>query len=54
MVNHYGGVDFGHYLAKVLNQKNNEWLEMNDSKVTPADSAPSKNAEVYLLFYERL
>lgn len=53
VINHYGSMNFGHYIAFALNSHNGQWYEFNDSSVSAIspDSVCSSNA--YVLFYKK-
>jgi ubiquitin C-terminal hydrolase len=46
-IDHHGGSNGGHYVARVLRDK---WYLANDMTVVPSN--PEINANNYLLFYE--
>ena len=50
--NHYGGTGGGHYTAFVKSENN--WYEMDDSRVSPTDEDRIVSNSAYLLFYERI
>jgi ubiquitin carboxyl-terminal hydrolase 4/11/15 len=54
VVNHSGGIDFGHYTAECRNPFNRKWYTFNDSHVTPSgytDTNQYESSAPYLLFY---
>jgi len=54
MVNHSGGIDFGHYTAECRNPTNQKWYTFNDSHVTASgydQSQQHESSAPYLLFY---
>ena len=48
--NHYGSYSFGHYTAYVKST-DSQWLEINDTVVTPISSDSVVTSAAYLLFY---
>ena len=52
IINHYGGVSFGHYTAFCLN--NNKWFEYNDASVTRIHENNLISSAAYVLFYRRI
>lgn len=54
VVNHSGGIDFGHYTAECRNPINQKWYTFNDSHVTSSTydhSHQHESSAPYLLFY---
>lgn len=51
IVNHYGGLDCGHYTATVRNKYDKKWYLYEDSVVSETEEIITKHA--YILFYER-
>ena len=51
IIEHYGDLDMGHYMAKCKNNK--EWIEFNDSSVEIIDSNNIVNNNAYVLFYKK-
>lgn len=57
VVNHSGGLNFGHYTAKCFNESTQKWHNFNDSHVTDVSSTSLHSQIVtpsaYVLFYRR-
>lgn len=56
MVNHSGGIDFGHYTADCRNPINGKWYHFNDSSVKESmygNQSRYGSQLPYLLFYYR-
>lgn len=54
VVNHSGGIDFGHYTAECKNPGNGQWYNFNDSTVSPTSMGKVINtSNAYVLFYSR-
>ena len=54
VVNHSGGVGFGHCYSYAKNRSTNKWYEYNDSSVTELnDLSDIVSSKAYVLFYEK-
>ncbi|CAG9318807.1 unnamed protein product [Blepharisma stoltei] len=51
--NHYGGLGGGHYTAYVKDVKTGDWMDMDDSMVSKANSESVVSPAAYILFYKR-
>lgn len=55
-IDHFGRLDFGHYISTCLRRKTNGelgWFLFNDDKVSPTDFAPSINTYMALYVFEK-
>ena len=56
VIDHYGTINFGHYVASAYNSKHDAWYRFNDSMVTKISDAELKETLVtesaYVLFYK--
>ena len=53
VLQHYGGVSFGHYISTCKNDIDNNWYEYNDSNISKVKpSEVENNNGAYLLFYK--
>jgi len=53
VINHYGSMNFGHYVAFTKNSINDQWYEFNDSSVSMITEQSVCNSAAYVLFYRR-
>lgn len=54
VVNHYGGLNGGHYTAFALNKDDSRWYDFSDDRVSPVESETDLvTAAAYVLFYQR-
>lgn len=54
VVNHYGGLNGGHYTAFALNKEDSRWYDFSDDRVSAVDSDTDLvTAAAYVLFYQR-
>jgi hypothetical protein len=53
IVNHYGSLNGGHYIANIKNQKSQEWLKYDDNKVSTILEHQVRSSAAYVLFYRR-
>lgn len=54
VVNHYGGLNGGHYTAFALNKDNSRWYDFSDDRVSLVESETELvTAAAYVLFYQR-
>jgi len=53
IVNHYGSLEFGHYISIARNPYTGQWFRYDDKNrvALPSDKVPKRNA--YILFYQR-
>ena len=51
VVNHYGTLEGGHYVAYCKNDQKNRWFKYDDHEVTELSTADVKSHAAYLLFY---
>ena len=51
VVNHYGTLEGGHYVAFCKNDEKNKWFKYDDHEVTELSTADVKSHAAYLLFY---
>lgn len=55
-VEHFGEINFGHYIAYCYKDDIEKWVQFNDEKVTEVDNPKfieNSASNVYVLFYER-
>jgi hypothetical protein len=50
IVNHYGGINSGHYTAIIKNRKK-EWILCNDSHISKIEEKKVMHSNAYILFY---
>ena len=54
VINHYGTMNFGHYICYVKNTNNNNWYLFNDSFIKRIDDINLiVSKEAYILIYKR-
>lgn len=54
VVNHSGGIDFGHYTAECKNPLNGKWYNFNDSSVHEIRmKGDFESSSPYVLFYAK-
>lgn len=56
-IDHFGEINYGHYVAYCCNKELGGWVRYNDEKVTEMDGIrfmENSAANVYVLFYERI
>ena len=53
VINHYGSMNFGHYIAFALNSQNDQWYEFNDSSVSAISPDTVCSSNAYVLFYKK-
>jgi len=53
VVNHFGGLNGGHYTAYCKNSLDNAWYNFNDSSVSGASQSRVVSDAAYVLFYRR-
>ena len=53
IVNHYGSMGGGHYIAHVKNDITQEWIRYDDSKVTVIPESQVRSNSAYVLFYRK-
>ena len=53
VINHYGSMNFGHYVAFAKNSITDQWYEFNDSSVSMITEGSVCNSAAYVLFYKR-
>lgn len=53
VINHYGSMNFGHYIAFGRNSQSGEWYEFNDSTVSEISASSVCSSAAYVLFYKR-
>lgn len=54
VVNHYGGLNGGHYTAFALNQHDNRWYDFSDDRVSVVENESNLvTSAAYVLFYKR-
>ena len=51
--NHYGDLGGGHYTAFARNEKEGQWYEFDDHRVSPIAPSAVKTKAAYVLFYKR-
>ena len=57
LVEHYGTIDYGHYIAYCQNEKINGWVLFNDErirKVSDRNFIEECDSGVYIMFYEMI
>jgi len=55
IINHSGTLSFGHYTAQCLGLKDNNWYNLNDSRVfLTRNPCEFPSEDCYILFYKRL
>ena len=58
MNQHYGGINGGHYRARVMNLDDNKWYDCDDSKTTAVEEKCDEHVfsymSAYILFYEMI
>ena len=52
-INHSGTTEAGHYWAYIRNEKENNWLSCDDTKVDKVKPGSLNNKSSYLFFYIR-
>ena len=53
VIQHFGGVSFGHYIALCKNEINNKWYEYDDGNIVEKSiEEVEDNPSAYLLFYK--
>lgn len=54
VVNHYGGLNGGHYTSFALNKHDNRWYDFSDDRVSAVESESDLvTSAAYVLFYQR-
>lgn len=56
-VEHYGEINYGHYIAYCYNNDLDKWVLYNDEKISEIDNPKfieNSASNVYVLFYERI
>lgn len=53
VINHYGSMNFGHYVAFAKNSRNSKWYEFNDSSVSHIEPDAVCTSAAYVLFYKK-
>lgn len=54
VVNHYGGLNGGHYTAFALNEHDDRWYDISDDRVSAVeDESDLVSSAAYVLFYQR-
>lgn len=55
VVNHFGGINSGHYMCYVKNERGaaSQWLQYDDSYVKPVAESRVRSEFAYILFYRR-
>lgn len=51
VINHFGSMNFGHYLAFAKNSLTGQWYEFNDSSVSKISTDSVCSNAAYVLFY---
>ncbi|XP_031391982.1 ubiquitin carboxyl-terminal hydrolase 5 isoform X1 [Punica granatum] len=54
LINHYGGMGSGHYMANIKLLDENRWYNFDDSHITPINEDDVKSNGAYVLFYRRV
>ncbi|KAK4758907.1 hypothetical protein SAY87_020208 [Trapa incisa] len=54
LINHYGGMGSGHYMANIKLLDENRWYNFDDSHITPINEDDVKSSGAYVLFYRRV
>ena len=53
IINHYGNISFGHYIAVCKNYYNNKWYKYDDSSVIEISENEIVSKDAYVLFYKK-
>jgi ubiquitin C-terminal hydrolase len=53
VVNHFGRIGAGHYVAYVKSEADGQWRAFNDARVSLMDDRDVQSSSAYLLFYAR-
>jgi uncharacterized UBP type Zn finger protein len=53
VVNHFGTMFGGHYIARCQNFKDNSWYQFDDSRVSKINPNDVVDESAYVLFYKR-
>ncbi|EOA37360.1 hypothetical protein CARUB_v10011117mg, partial [Capsella rubella] len=54
IINHHGGMGYGHYTAYVKLMDENKWYHFDDSRVSAVNESVIKTSAAYVLFYQRV
>ena len=54
VINHYGELNYGHYIACAKNSITGQWNQFNDSQVSQIETSPEElvTDAAYVLFYK--
>ena len=53
IINHYGNISFGHYIAICKNYYNKKWYKFDDSSVIEINENEIVSKDAYVLFYKK-